>query len=306
MYHRVHKAGVPQFRKKSYEERYQTSGQAKELGLYSGSVRLIDETHILVPKLGKVKISRLPKSLMEMQDKIHIATTTVRKNADESYFISLQLSSHEPFKKELDKTCSIVGIDLNLDNFYTDSNNEVVDNPRYYRGTLKRLKSHQKKLSKMAARAKKEKRPLRGSKNYQKQRLLVAKLQKRVANKRNNFLHNLTIDLVKNHDFIVCEELRSKNMLKNHALAMSISDVGWRTFLSQLEYKAALYGKQFITVDPRWTTQTCSDCGIVLKGEDKLTLADREWTCKNCGAFHIRDHNAAKNILAKGKTFFVI
>lgn len=306
MYHKVHKAGVPQFRKKNYTERYQTSGQAKELGLHSGSVRLVDESHILVPKLGKVKISKLPKQLMAMKDKIHIATTTLRKNSDGSYFISLQLSSHEPFKSEFKKTGSIVGVDLNIDNFYTDSNNKVVANPRYYKNTLKRLKVHQRKLSKMATRAKSEKRPLRDSKNYQKERLLLAKLQQRISNKRNNFIHNLTIDLVKNHDFISCEELRSRNMLKNHALAMSISDVGWRTFLSQLEYKAKLYGKQFVTVDPKWTTQTCSDCGLILKGDDKLTLADREWTCKACGSFHIRDYNAAKNILNKGKTLINI
>jgi putative transposase len=89
-------------------------------------------------------------------------------------------------------------------------------------------------------------------------------------------------------------------MLRNHALAMSISDVGWRTFLSQLEYKAKLYGKTFLTVNPRNTTQTCSNCGTVLKGDDKLTLAQREWTCPKCNIHHIRDWNAAKNILNKG------
>ncbi|MFD1485747.1 RNA-guided endonuclease InsQ/TnpB family protein, partial [Lacticaseibacillus baoqingensis] len=106
--------------------------------------------------------------------------------------------------------------------------------------------------------------------------------------------------LIKNHDLVVAEELRSKNMLRNHALAMSIADVGWRTLLDMLAYKADLYGRQFVTVDPRNTTQTCSDCGFVMADEQKLTLADRKWTCPQCGAFHIRDHNAAKNILAKG------
>ncbi|WP_156407442.1 RNA-guided endonuclease InsQ/TnpB family protein, partial [Levilactobacillus parabrevis] len=105
---------------------------------------------------------------------------------------------------------------------------------------------------------------------------------------------------IKNHDLVVAEELRSKNMLQNHALAMSITDVGWRTLLAMLSYKADLYGRKFLTINPRNTTQTCSDCGHVLTDKNKLTLADRKWTCPSCGTFHVRDHNAAKNILAKG------
>ncbi|MCT4491663.1 transposase, partial [Levilactobacillus parabrevis] len=112
--------------------------------------------------------------------------------------------------------------------------------------------------------------------------------------------HHVSTALIKNHDLVVAEELRSKNMLRNHALAMSISDVGWRTLLAMLSYKADLYGCKFLTVNPRNTTQTCSHCGHIMTGKNKLTLADRKWTCPNCGIFHVRDHNAAKNILAKG------
>lgn len=121
-------------------------------------------------------------------------------------------------------------------------------------------------------------------------------------NQRHNFLQQISTALIKNHDLVVAEELRSKNMLKNHALALSISDVGWRTFLGMLAYKAKLYGRRFITINPRNTTQTCRDCGFVMgtNGTDKLTLDDREWTCPNCGVHHIRDWNAAKNILDKG------
>lgn len=83
---------------------------------------------------------------------------------------------------------------------------------------------------------------------------------------------------------------------------MSISDVGWRTFLNMLAYKANLYNHQFITVDPRNTTQTCNDCGFVMGTNDtsKLTLNDRQWDCPNCGVHHVRDHNAALNILERG------
>ena len=91
-------------------------------------------------------------------------------------------------------------------------------------------------------------------------------------------------------------------MLRNHALALSIADVGWRTLLGMLAYKAKLYGRQFITINPRNTTQTCSHCGFIMgTGKtEKLTLRDREWTCPQCGKHHLRDWNAAQNILAKG------
>ena len=91
-------------------------------------------------------------------------------------------------------------------------------------------------------------------------------------------------------------------MLKNHALAMSISDVGWRLFLEKMTYKSVMYGRRFVTVDPKNTTQKCHDCGFVMGTENtkKLTLKDREWTCPNCGTFHIRDVNASLNVLNKG------
>ena len=132
--------------------------------------------------------------------------------------------------------------------------------------------------------------------------MLVAKLHAKVMNQRLNFLQQISTALIKNHDLVVAEELRSKNMLKNHALALSISDVGWRSFLDMLTYKADLYGHQFITISPRNTTQTCHDCGFVMGTDNtkKLTLADREWICPQCHVHHIRDYNAALNILEKG------
>lgn len=91
--------------------------------------------------------------------------------------------------------------------------------------------------------------------------------------------------------------------MKNHALVQSISDVGWRSLLQKLTYKAELYGKQFVTINPKNTTQMCRDCGYICDSDElhsKLKLKDREWTCPSCGQHHIRDHNAAQNILDKG------
>ena len=95
-------------------------------------------------------------------------------------------------------------------------------------------------------------------------------------------------------------------MLRNSKLAKSISDAGWRTFIGMLQYKAELYGRTMVTVDAKLTTQTCSECGYVLHKDDdkskneRLDLSKRQWTCPKCKVHHIRDHNAAKNILKKG------
>lgn len=304
LFHQVHQAGTPKFHKRSYTQTYQTSclysAKVTEPSMSNGSVRLIGSHHLQLPKLERLRFKGLPSKILDQADDIRIGTTTVSMDAVGHYFVSLQLGSEQPFITQLPAIKSKVGIDLNLENFLTDSNGQVIDNPRYYRTIRGKLAKAQRKLSRRARRAKKSQRRLSESKNYQKQRILVARLQLKVANQRKNFLHQVSTALIKNHDLVVAEELRSKNMLRNHALAMSISDVGWRTLLAMLSYKARLYGRKFLTINPRNTTQTCSHCGYIMTGENKLTLADRKWTCPNCGAFHVCDHNAAKNILARG------
>ena len=235
---------------------------------------------------------------------IRIGTVTVSRDNLNQYWVSFQLASAKPFKPEFKKTGSQLGIDLNTDNFLTDSNGNRVENPRYYRNTEKYLKHAKRVLSRRQLRAKKENRSLRDSKNYLKQRLLVAKKMKKISNRRNSFLDDLSSTLIKNHDLVVAENLSSKNMLKNHALAKSIADVGWRTFIQKLTYKAELYGKQFVTINPKNTTQMCHNCDYIMGSDDKsdrLALKDREWNCPNCGVYHVRDHNAALNILTKGQ-----
>ncbi len=105
---------------------------------------------------------------------------------------------------------------------------------------------------------------------------------------------------VKNQDLVVAEDLKIRNLVKNHKLAKAISDAGWRKLLTMLQYKAELYGKEVILIPPQNTTQTCSECGYVLQGDERLTLSDREWTCPRCKTYHLRDINAAKVILQKG------
>src|SRR5699024_5274758 len=146
----------------------------------------------------------------------------------------------------------------------TTSEGKVIDNPRYYRMIKGRLAKAQRTLSRRQRRAKKEKHSLRNSKNYQKQRRLVAKIHDKIRNQRNNFLNVKSTRLINNHDLIVAENLRSKNMLKNHALGLSISDVSLRSFLQKIAYKTDLYQRTIIVVNPKNTTQTCHDFCLIM------------------------------------------
>lgn len=304
-FRKVHTVGVPKFHRKSYVWRYQTNCQylkQKAAYLTNGTVHFEDSKHVIVPKLGRLRVKGSHQRVLARSAETRIGTVTIVKDASGRFFLSMQLASDTPFVNWPQNTGKQIGIDLNTENFLTTSNGDTVANPRYYRIIKGRLAKAQRILSRRARRAKQEHRPLRTSKNYQKQRLLVAKLHAQVFERRRDFLHNVSTTLIKNHDFVAAEELRSKNMLKNHALAMSIADVGWRTFLGMLAYKAELYHRQFLTVNPKNTTQACHECGFVMgtAGTEKLTLADREWTCPKCHAHHVRDHNAAQNILTKG------
>lgn len=305
MFRKVHSSGTPKFHKKSYRLSYQTNaqyGKAAKMDVYSATVKFLDNKHIKLPKLGRLRVAGSHRRIIDHKKDIRIGTVTISKDGADRYFVSMQLGSDTPFIKELPKTNSQVGIDLNTDNFLTTSEGQVIDNPRYYRMIKGRLAIAQRTLSRRERRAKKEKRSLRNSKNYQKQRRLVAKIHDKIRNQRNNFLNVNSTRLINNHGLIVAENLRSSNMLKNHALALSISDVGWRSFLQKLEYKADLYQRTFIVVHPKNTTQTCHDCGFIMGSGNtkKLTLKDRKWTCPACQTHHIRDVNSAKNILSKG------
>ncbi|EIW12864.1 transposase [Lactiplantibacillus pentosus KCA1] len=306
LFRKVHQSGVPVFHKRKTEQKYQTScmyaSKLNVANMVNGSVRLIDKRHLQLPKLGTMRFKGIPDKIFAHRYDTRIGTTTISMDATGRYYVSLQLASEQPFVEINHVKQSPIGIDLNIDNFLTDSNGLVVANPRYYRSIKGKLAKAQRKLSRRALRAKKENRPLCQAANYQKQRAVVATIQRKVANHRKNFLHLVSTTLIKNHDLVVAEELRSKNMLRNHALAMSIADVGWRTLLGMLSYKAKLYSRQFVTINPRNTTQTCHECGFVMgnAGTKKLTLNDRDWTCPKCGIHHIRDWNAANNILDKG------
>lgn len=260
-----------------------------------------DSTHIKLPKLKQIRCDKLRDILLTKSDWAS-GTIAVSKDVTNKYWISVQLGSQTPFVAPKPKTNTQVGVDLNLDNFATDSRGNVIENPRYFVQQQDRLARMQHILSRKYERAIAEGRDIYTDKSYQKLRKKVAKVTRKVFNQRESFLQKLTSQLVQQNDVIVAEDLQSHNMLKNHNLAKAIQDVGWRKFLTMVKYKCEMYNKQFVTVNPRLTTQTCSNCGYILDKDkhERLTLKDREWTCPQCNYHHIRDHNAAKNILTKG------
>ena len=148
--------------------------------------------------------------------------------------------------QELPKTNSSVGIDLGIKDMAILSTGEKIENLKFRKQLEDKLKREQRKLSKRFLVAKKSNKKLSEAKNYQKQRVKVAKIHEKIMNMRTDFLNKLSIYIIKNHDVICIEDLNTKGLLRNHKLAKSISDVSWASFVNKLEYKAKGHGKETI------------------------------------------------------------
>ena len=312
MFHKVHRAGTPKFKSRNKcAWSYTTSNHyaiatLKKHGehptIYNGAIRFMDQHHLYAGRtLGILKLHHGMK--LPTGKYVRISNVTFHMTQDYHWFVSVLFKSVSPFRKPLPKTGKVIGVDLNIENFMTDSNGIVIANPKYYRHQKIKLARAQRKLGRRTVRAKKEGRKLAESKNYQRQKRLVAQLHRQIRNQRRNFTDTLSTALIKNHDLVVTENLQSKNLLKNHALALSVSDVGWRQFISQLKYKAIMYDRVYVLVNPRYTTQICHHCRYRMGSDERshsLTLKDRYWLCPSCRRLNIRDKNAAQNILDKG------
>ena len=188
----------------------------------------------------------------------------------------------------LPKCSNEIGVDLGVTSLVALSDGEKIANPKGFNAKRRKLKKAQKALS----------RKQKGSNNRHKARLKVAKVHQEIADARKDFLHKLTIRLVRENQTIAVEDLPVKNMVKNRKLALSITDASWGELVRQLEYKCDWYGRTLVKID-RWfpSSKRCGKCGYIV---EKLPLNIREWDCPNCGAHHDRDINAAQNILAAG------
>lgn len=246
-----------------------------------------------IPQNTKIKNDKLfiPKFQEGIKINLHrkiegkIKQCTVSKTATNEYFVSILVeTTHIP----LPKTGKQVGIDLGLKDFVITSEGHRYKNNRYTKKYAKKLKSAQQHLS----------RKKKGSNRYEKQRLKVAKIYKKITNSRNDNLHKVSIDLVKKYDVICVEDLNVKLMMKNKSFSKYISDASWGLFVQMLTYKAKWNEKDLVKIDRFFpSSKTCNNCNHI---NQSLKLDQREWTCSNCNSVLDRDLNAAKNILKEG------
>ena len=243
---------------------------------------IVDDNSIKLPKLGKIKI-------VNHRNITGIAKScTISMTPTNEFYISI-LWKEDEIDETLPKIDKEIGIDLGLTDLAICSDGEKFPILQSLRKELPKLKREQRKLSKMKY----------GSNNYNKQKLKIAKLHQHISNQRKDYLHKVSYKLTNENQVICLEDLNVKGMMKNHHLALSVSDVGWSMFTDMLEYKAEHKGRTIVKID-RWypSSQICSCCGCV---SGKKPLHIRKWTCPDCGEVHDRDINAAKNILTEGK-----
>ncbi|MFA5759566.1 MAG: IS200/IS605 family element RNA-guided endonuclease TnpB [Clostridia bacterium] len=244
----------------------------------SNSIR-IEENRIKLPKLGFVKFKKSREILG------NIKSVTISKNILNKYYISI-LS--EVNIEELPKNNNKIGIDLGLKEFCITSNNNFISNPKYLRKLELKLKKAQKKLSKR----------VKNSINRFKQQKVVFRIHEKIRNQRLDFLHKLSSKLIHENQVICLEDLQVKNMVKNHKLAKSISDVSWSKFVELLVYKALWYKRIIIKIDKFFpSSKMCNNCKSI---KHDLTLQDRIYNCPHCGLVIDRDYNSSLNILEEG------
>ena len=236
----------------------------------------VRDKRIRIPNLGWVRM----REVLRFSGKI--ISATISRKADK-WLVSITVDTEE--MPPMCENQAIVGVDLGVNRLATLSDGTFVTGAKPHRILLNRLRRLSRTLS----------RKQKGSKNRAKAKLKLAKLHAKVANIRNDELHKLTTSLASQYGVVVIEDLNVKGMMANHRLARAVGDMGFHEFQRQLVYKTAMRGGQLIIAD-RWfaSSKICSKCGTK---QESMPLSIREWTCSECGTYHDRDLNAAKNLM---------
>jgi putative transposase len=265
--------GYPQFQKDNRSIEYKTSGW--KLADDRKTVTFTDKKNI-----GRLKLKGT-RDLNFYQPE-QIKRVRLMKRADGYY---VQLCVQIDRLEVIEPSGDAIGLDVGLNDFYTDSNAVTVDNPRFLRQETRRLRQAQRLVS----------RRVKGSKNRTKARHILGKRHLKISRQRKDHAVKLARCVITSNDVVVYEDLRIKNMVKNHCLAKSINDASWYQFRVWMEYFGKVFGKITIAVPAAGTSQECSQCGTVVK----KSLSTRTHVCQ-CGCVLDRDHNAARNILCRG------
>lgn len=274
---RHNKYGFPRYKSaKEHAQSYRIQNSSK------GYICVIDKHHVKLPKLGVVAC----RGLRTFSGRIIAAT--VRVCADGRFECTLSVEC-ENFRESCRPSLDVIGVDVGVKTLATTSDGREFANPKALSKYERKLKRAQRRLSRKRS----------SSSNYEKQRIRVAKLHRKVADTRRDAIQKVTSAIVDDSQVVVAEDLSVKNMMSNHKLARAIGDVGFSEFLRELEYKCDWYDRMFLQVS-RWfpSSKTCGVCGHV---NDGLTLSMRVWTCPVCHARLERDLNAACNLEREGR-----
>lgn len=239
----------------------------------NGNIKILDR-YIKLPKLGMVRFA----NSQEVTGIIKRAT--IRRNPSGKYFVTILVETE---LKQFNRTGSAVGIDVGLVRFATLSNGVQYDNPKFFQKLERKLIKEQRILSR---------RKIGGS-NWNKQRIKVAKIHEKISNAREDYLHKISTNIVKNHDIIGMEDLKVNKMLQEKQLAKTISEASWYQFRTMIDYKCEWHNKKLVLVKPNYTSQRCNACGHIEKDN---RISQSKFVCKSCGHTDNADVNAAKNI----------
>lgn len=267
------KKGFPQFQKDNRSVEYKTSGW--KLSEDRKSITFTDGIGI-----GRLKLKGTRDLNFYSPDLIK--RVRIVRRAD-GYYVQFAVKADR--SESIEPSGTAIGLDVGLESFYTDSLGNKIDNPRFFRRGEKTLKRVQRKVSSK----------VKGSNNRGKARNRLGRTHLKISRQRKDFAVKLARCVIKSNDLVAYEDLRVRNMAKNHCLAKSIGDASWYQFRCWLEYFGKVFGKVTVAVPPHYTSQKCSGCGTIVR----KSLSTRTHECR-CGISLDRDHNAGINILRLG------